>query len=634
MIETMVDLRTNTNARINRARKGTDDSFASRDGDRDKDIKQIQSLNGSRRASDSSAITTLQDSTQLHQKRRRSSSFVDVKDRDCDQQTCEKDDGCSTKQEHTLKHSNKLSLEERVHEHALAAAAVAKSFPSNGKHSTTFEMIESMEGDNTPDKIVRVHVIADRFSACIPCRRRKIRCLPSNEMPRPKTGTCGTCLRRGKTCVWTDDNHGKTPEKKQGKKKFSSLEDQKELDKQNKMTKRKRSTVKQEHEDYHLQTYSKLPGMNEVRKNKQYDYPDTAHLLDPPKFENVNWAGMQYPPFYNASDVNPFLSPTTNIPQSTLLALEKHGYPHGSNGTLSANYSGSPNSTLHSPSTPSTWATAPVLKSEPLGSQSSNNKQNDSNSLHYQHYQDQNHYPLHSFERSYSTSSGQVPTIVTGSMGMMNENLSPNPVTSNASPESMPSSYFSPSLDTPHRLPNAHLAFQNQNMPHFTIPGMARSHSFQCVSGMGQKDFSEEALSDHAMMMREMSFDCNTFKGYSQDASTPYDNLHSDSTNANLFAKDSEQESGSCDPAKDRHYISSFLPPSPPHHLAISTAGAHLSCSSSLPSPSNPSSSDGQMITGSEYSHSTNEVIGFIHADKSNMFQRTMDWPNSDMLPY
>ncbi|PWN35317.1 uncharacterized protein FA14DRAFT_184544 [Meira miltonrushii] len=614
MIETMVDLRTNTSSRTSRTRKGTDDSFAFGNGDRDK--IQIQAMNSARRASDTNAITMIgsqkQDSTpHPFQKRHRSGSLMDVKGLDSNHESYEEDD-----QEHTLKQTGKLSLEERVHEHALAAAAVAKSFPSNGKHSTTFEMIESMEGDNKPDKIVRVHVIADRFSACIPCRRRKIRCLPSDEMPRPKTGTCGTCLRRGKTCVWTDDSHGKSPDKNKGKK--QSFDDVKEFDKQHKLSKRKRSSVKQEQEEYHLQTYSKVHGM----KNKQYDYPDTAHLLDPPKFENVNWAGMQYPPFYNASEVNPFLSPTTNIPQSTLLALEKHGYPHGGNALLSANYSGSPNSTLHSPSTPSTWATAPVLKSEPLGGQTAHDNQ--SIAHHYQ-YQDQSHFAVHNFERSYSASSGQVPTIVTG---LMKEHSSSNGVTANTTPDSMPSSYFSPTLDTPNRPSTSYMSLQGQNVPPFAMPGMARSHSFHCVSGMGQKDFPEEALSDHAMMMREISFD---FKGYSQDSNTPYD---SESANANFFMKDAGQEHGVCDPTSDRHYISSFLPPSP-HHLAISTSVAHLpSCSSSLPSPSIPNGSDSQIIGGSEYSHPTNEVNGLIPSDKTNMFPRTMDWTNPDMLHY
>ena len=590
----------------------------------------MQAFNTSRRASDTNALTLFtsqnRNSSQADQKRLRSGSLFDVKDQACEYPTCgETDASKSDQEEYKVPHSNKLSLEERVHEHALAAAAVAKTFPSNGKHSTTFEMIEFMEGDNTPDKIVRVHVIADRFSACIPCRRRKIRCLPSDEMPRPKTGTCGTCLRRGKTCVWTDDSHGKAPEKKQSKKKLAGLEDGKEVDKHNKMTKRKRSSVKQEPEEYHLQTYSKLHGMNEVRRNKQYDYPDTAHLLDPPKFENVNWAGMQYPPFYNASDVSPFLSPTTTISQSTLLALEKQGYPHGSSGALSANYSGSPNSTLHSPNFQTTWATAPVLKSEPLGSQ------NEASIHHYQQYQDQSHYFSHTFERSYPASSVQVPTNVTGNMEMMNGTLTPNIVTSNTSPESMPSSYFSPSLDTPHRSPNAHLNLHGQNVHQITMPGMTRSHSFHCVSGMGQKEMSEEVLNGHATMMREMPFDCNTFKGYSQDANTPFDNVHSDTANANLFMKESGQESNVCDPANDRHYISSFIPPSP-HHLSISASGTEIpSCSSSLPSPSIP---NGQLIGGTEYSHSTNEVNIVIPSEKSNMFQRTVDWTNSDMLPY
>lgn len=622
MIETMVDLRTNTPSRIHRARKGTNDSFAFGNGDHDKQINN-QALNNARRASDTNALTMIgsqkQDSTpQPFQKKHRSGSLMDVKGRDSDHESYEEyNDGPTAKQ------SSKLSLEERVHEHALAAAAVAKSFPSNGKHSTTFEMIESMEGDNKPDKIVRVHVIADRFSACIPCRRRKIRCLPSDEMPRPKTGTCGTCLRRGKTCVWTDDNHSKTPDKNKGKK--QSFDDGKEPDKQQKLSKRKRSSVKQEQEEYHLHTYSKLHGMNDARKNKQYDYPDTAHLLDPPKFENVNWAGMQYPPFYNASEVNPFLSPTTNIPQSTLLALEKHGYPHGGNAVLSTNYSGSPNSTLHSPSTPSTWATAPVLKSEPLGVQTAHDNHN---AAHHYQYQDQSNFAFKNFERSYSTSSGQVPTIVAG---MMKEQSSSNAVTANTTPESMPSSYFSPSLDTPHRPSTSYLSLQGQSVPPFTMPGMTRSHSFHCVSGMGQKDFSEEALSDHAMMMREMSFDCNAFKGYSQDANTPYD---PESANTNLFMKETGQEGAFCDPTNDHHYISSFLPPSP-HHLTISTPGTHLpSSSSSLHSPSIPSSNESQFIGGSDYAHSTNEVNGLIPTDKTNMFPRSMDWTNSDMIHY
>lgn len=57
-----------------------------------------------------------------------------------------------------------------------------------------------------PTSIVRVHVTSDRFSACVPCRMRKIRCMPGDPMHGPQAGTCGTCIKRKKDCYWPD--HG------------------------------------------------------------------------------------------------------------------------------------------------------------------------------------------------------------------------------------------------------------------------------------------------------------------------------------------------------------------------------------------------------------------------------------------
>lgn len=40
----------------------------------------------------------------------------------------------------------------------------------------------------------------DRFSACLPCRKRKIKCNPNTS--RYNKSQCATCIRRGKDCIW------------------------------------------------------------------------------------------------------------------------------------------------------------------------------------------------------------------------------------------------------------------------------------------------------------------------------------------------------------------------------------------------------------------------------------------------
>lgn len=50
-------------------------------------------------------------------------------------------------------------------------------------------------------------ITPDRFSACIPCRRRKIKCIPKGDSHHylsngTNNGTCATCIRRKKDCFW------------------------------------------------------------------------------------------------------------------------------------------------------------------------------------------------------------------------------------------------------------------------------------------------------------------------------------------------------------------------------------------------------------------------------------------------
>ncbi|UZJ51745.1 hypothetical protein CBS101457_001065 [Exobasidium rhododendri] len=60
--------------------------------------------------------------------------------------------------------------------------------------------------DGREDQVI-VTVTPDRFSACIPCRKRKIKCIPRGDSHRfflngTNTGVCATCVRRKKECYW------------------------------------------------------------------------------------------------------------------------------------------------------------------------------------------------------------------------------------------------------------------------------------------------------------------------------------------------------------------------------------------------------------------------------------------------
>jgi hypothetical protein len=50
-------------------------------------------------------------------------------------------------------------------------------------------------------------ITLDRFSACIPCRKRKIKCIPKGDSHHylsngTNNGVCATCIRRKKDCFW------------------------------------------------------------------------------------------------------------------------------------------------------------------------------------------------------------------------------------------------------------------------------------------------------------------------------------------------------------------------------------------------------------------------------------------------
>lgn len=53
----------------------------------------------------------------------------------------------------------------------------------------------------------RISMSGDRFNACIPCRKRKIRCVPTRtshlfDAQGNNSGECATCIKRRKACTW------------------------------------------------------------------------------------------------------------------------------------------------------------------------------------------------------------------------------------------------------------------------------------------------------------------------------------------------------------------------------------------------------------------------------------------------
>ena len=84
----------------------------------------------------------------------------------------------------------------------------------DGKACKRAHTEEDLEGTRMSDSRATVTTGAtsslgtpDRFSACIPCRRRKIRCIPRGDSHQynadgTNDGVCATCIRRKKECFW------------------------------------------------------------------------------------------------------------------------------------------------------------------------------------------------------------------------------------------------------------------------------------------------------------------------------------------------------------------------------------------------------------------------------------------------
>lgn len=84
----------------------------------------------------------------------------------------------------------------------------------DGKACKRANTEQDSEGTSMPDSTATETTAAtsllgtpDRFSACIPCRRRKIRCIPRGDSHQynadgTNDGMCATCIRRKKECFW------------------------------------------------------------------------------------------------------------------------------------------------------------------------------------------------------------------------------------------------------------------------------------------------------------------------------------------------------------------------------------------------------------------------------------------------
>lgn len=79
--------------------------------------------------------------------------------------------------------------------------------PNDTFQSMTQPALDMIERAHNVPTATKPILRADRFSACVPCRKRKIRCVPTGsshmyDRDGNIVGVCATCVRRNKECVW------------------------------------------------------------------------------------------------------------------------------------------------------------------------------------------------------------------------------------------------------------------------------------------------------------------------------------------------------------------------------------------------------------------------------------------------